>query len=850
MGTVTDDGAFLHNMTINPADYEKLGAFYLGREYDVPTKQMNENLVMYDSRDLVTHGVVLGMTGSGKTGLCLTLLEEAAIDKIPAIIIDPKGDIANFMLMFPELNGAAFRPWINEEDASRKGKSPDEFAAGEAEKWGKGLADWGQDASRISMLQKNCEVTIFTPGSTAGIPISILASLAAPDIEIIEDSEIYAERVESTASSILGMLGVDADPISSREHILLSRIFDHAWRKGENLDLEKIIGYIQAPPFSKIGVIAIDEFFTEKKRGDFALQVNNLIAAPGFQQWLQGVPLDIKKMMHTEEGKPRVSIFSIAHLNDSERMFFVSLLLNQMVGWMRAQSGTTSLRALFYMDEIYGYLPPTANPPSKKPMMILLKQARAFGLGILVATQNPVDLDYKALSNIGTWFLGRLQTERDKNRVLDGLEGAAATQGGKFDRATMERLLSALGNRIFLMNNVHEDQPCVFQVRWCMTYLRGPLTRGQIKALMDPLRDKYPFAKTTIAAAAAKPAKASKASATTPEAAAAADEAPAAAGEHGRPDLPASLPQYFLPVTSPAATPLPLVYTPAILTAARISYVDKARGISGDRAMAWVRRLSPELATLPAGPGDPLGMDAAALSQQPAEAAAWAALPQFARKSATYTAARDEMVEHIFQNEALKILYSEVMEVYGQPGETEGQFRARLQHNAREERDKQLDLMKSRYAVRFKDMDLDREKLEQALAREQSQARTAKMSTAVSIGQAVLGALFGRKSITSVVSRGATAARGAGRAYQQSGDVGRVEDKLATLDEEAEALKLELEGHIKTIQEAFDLEHATFTTAEVKPMKKNIAVTASGLAWIPFYDVGGGSLEPAFEPGS
>ncbi len=826
-------------MTISPTDYEKLGAFYLGREYDAASKQLEEKLVMYDSRDLVTHGVVLGMTGSGKTGLCLALLEEAAIDKIPAIIIDPKGDIANFMLMFPNMSGEEFRPWINEEDAQKKDLSPDDYAAKEAEKWKKGLGEWGQTPDRISNLQKNCAVTIFTPGSSAGIPVSILASLAAPAPEVIDDSETFAERIESTAASILGMLGTEADPINSREHILLSRIFDYAWRRGENLDLEKIIGHIQAPPFAKIGVIVMDEFFPEKKRNEFAMQVNNLIAAPGFQQWLTGVPLDIKKMMHTDDGKPRVSIFSIAHLNDAERMFFVSLLLNQMVGWMRSQSGTTSLRAMLYMDEIYGYLPPTANPPSKKPMMILLKQARAFGLGILVATQNPVDLDYKALSNIGTWFLGRLQTERDKNRVLDGLEGAASSQGSKFDRASMDVMLAGLGNRVFLMNNVHEDGPCVFQVRWCLTYLRGPLTRGQIKQLMDPVRSQYAMAPALPASTPAPVGAAPSAPAPAPI---------AASGASARPEISDSIEQYFLPITSPAASPLPLVYVPALLTAARVTYADKAKAVNCESALTYLRTLESAMVELPSGMGEKQTLPVSALSQVPAADAAYRDIPGLARKTTTYTAARDAMVEHIYENEPATVLYHEVMELAGQVGETEGEFRARLTHAAREERDRQLDDLKARYAVRFKDMDLDREKLEGMLAKEAAQARAAKVSTAVSIGQAVLGALFGRKSVTSLVSRGATAARGAGRAYAQSGDVGRVEDRIAALDAEADALKAELDGHIKTIQDAFDMDRATFTSIEIKPLKKNIAVSAVGLAWIPHYDVGGGALEPAWEP--
>lgn len=469
-------------------DFEKLGVFYMGRPYDLATKQAKPGWLLYDSKDLVTHAVCVGMTGSGKTGLCLALLEEAAIDNIPAIIIDPKGDLGNLMLTFPSLKGEDFQPWINEDDARKKGLAPAEYAQAQAELWAKGLASWQQDGARIQRLRDAADVVMYTPGSNAGLPVSILKSFSAPSADVLDDAELLRERISTTVTSLLGLLGLEADPIQSREHILLSTILDQTWRKGQDLDLAALIQAIQAPPVSKIGVMDVDSFFPSKDRFALAMKLNNLLAAPGFQAWLEGEALDIQSMMYTPAGKPRLAIFSIAHLNDAERMFFVTLLLSQMVGWMRAQSGTTSLRALLYMDEIFGYFPPVSNPPSKLPLMTLLKQARAFGLGVVLATQNPVDLDYKGLANTGTWFIGRLQTERDKARVLEGLEGASSSAGKKFDRGRMEQTLAALGNRIFLMNNVHEDEPVVFETRWCLSYLRGPLTRTQIKMLMDPIR--------------------------------------------------------------------------------------------------------------------------------------------------------------------------------------------------------------------------------------------------------------------------------------------------------------------------------------------------------------------------
>ena len=465
-------------------DYEKLGSFYLGKKHDLALGKTEDALTLYDSKDLTTHAVCVGMTGSGKTGLCLSLIEEAGIDGVPVIAIDPKGDLGNLLLTFPDLKPEDFRPWVDPSVATRKGITPDELAEQTADLWRKGLGDWGQDGERIRRYNEKVDKAIYTPGSSAGIPLTVLKSFNAPSQAVIDDSDAFRDRVQSTTSGVLALLGIDADPVRSREHIFLSNVLDRAWREGRNLDLAGLIQEIQNPPFTKVGVVDLETFYSAKDRLELGMQLNNLLASPSFASWLEGEPLDIKKLLYTEEGRPRLSILSIAHLSETERMFFVTILLNEILSWMRSQPGTGSLRALLYMDEIYGYFPPTANPPSKKPMLTLLKQARAYGLGVVLATQNPVDLDYKGLSNTGTWFLGRLQTERDKARVLEGLEGASAQAGSSFNKAEMEVTLAGLGSRVFLMNNVHDNQPQVFHTRWAMSYLRGPLTRDQIRTLM------------------------------------------------------------------------------------------------------------------------------------------------------------------------------------------------------------------------------------------------------------------------------------------------------------------------------------------------------------------------------
>jgi hypothetical protein len=829
-------------MQINVEDYEKLGSFYLGREYDQKTKSMEDKLVMYDSKDLVTHGVVLGMTGSGKTGLCLALLEEAAMDGIPAIVIDPKGDIANFCLTFPDLNPSDFRPWINEDDAAKKGVTPDEFAAAQAQMWKKGLADWGQSGERIKQMRDKVDITVYTPGSNAGIPVSILTSMQVPEFEILDDAELLGDRVESTVSSILGLCGITADPIKSPEHILLSNIMNHCWHENENLDLGSIIEYVQKPPFPTIGVIAVDDFYPPKKRNELAMQINSLLASPGFATWMTGEPLDVKKMLYGEKAKPRIAIYSLAHLSDSERMFFVSLLLNQTVGWMRGQSGTTSLRALVYMDEIYGYLPPTQNPPSKKPMMILLKQARAFGVGVLLATQNPVDLDYKALSNIGTWFLGRLQTERDKNRVLDGLEGAASSQNASFNRASLDTLLAGLGNRVFLMNNTHEDGPVVFQVRWVMTYLRGPLTRNQIKSLMDPQRKKY-AAPPGMAKRKPKGALKGKSAATEatesdpePEADEATNDDSTAAtssSADGAPSVPSTIEQfYFPPIKDSDDT---MIYIPAAFRAAEISINDASKDVFVKKKVILVNKLTEDMITIDPDKGTRIEYDPNKLSRQPVDGPVeWEALPDFARQSKTYTAARDSFAAWASEHETVDLTYCAMTNDYSTADETEDDFRNRIGQKMREVRDEKLDMIRKKFGAKVTSLQDDLARAQAAVDKQQAEARAAKVSTAVSIGQTILGVLFGRKTSSSTITSGARSARGAGKAWKETGDLRAAEEKLAEVEAEIAAINDEAQTQIDEMKRMCDPANLEFTTESLRPLKKNIVISAFGLAWLPY----------------
>ena len=801
-------------MPISPDQYEKLGTFYLGREYDLDSKKVKDDLILYDSKDLVTHGVVLGMTGSGKTGLCLALLEEAAMDGVPVIAIDPKGDIGNALLTFPNLTPQEFRPWINEDEARRKGQSPDDYAAAQSAMWQKGLGDWGQSADRIKKLRATVDMAIYTPGSNAGLPVSILSSLNCPPAEVMDDAEALADRIESTVSSMLGLLNVNADPIQSPEHILLSNIVAFCWKKGQNLTLENLVRQIQQPPIRKIGVVDLDSFMPEAKRTALAMKLNNLLASPGFSTWLEGEALDIQRMYYTPEGKPRITIFCIAHLSDTERMFFVSLLMNQMLGWMRAQQGTTSLRAIFYMDEIYGYLPPTAMPPSKKPLMILLKQARAFGLGILLATQNPADLDYKALANIGTWWLGRLQTERDKMRVLDGLEGAANTAGGKFDRQLMEQTLAGLGNRVFLMNNVHEDHPVVFTVRWLMSYLGGPLSRPQIKALMDPIRPK----------AGAKAAAAAEDDGFAPPGA---SSAAAADRNTLRPKLPDGATELFQPSDDDGER---ITYTPAILRSATVLFDDAKRKISGRSVVTLVNEIDIEKQKVlwDKFVDVPKDDDLSKYESEPKENAAYADLPGPALKTTTYTSIKKDFTDWVFANHSLEVFFSPLLELYSNPGEKQDEFKVRITQTTREQRDAAIEELRTKTAKTMKSLQDKAEKAASKVDVQQAQSSGAKLSAAVEIGGSILGAIFGRK--TSLVK--ASTLNSASRAWKEGADVKAAQSELESVKADMAELEKQIADDTQKIRDQYDPATLAFETVKLSPMKKNIQVTATGILWL------------------
>lgn len=840
--------------TAGMVDYEKLGVFYLGKEQPSDTGNATGDLLLYDSKDLTTHAVIVGMTGSGKTGLGVTILEEAAIDGIPSIIIDPKGDMGNLLLNFPNLQPGDFRPWVQPEEATRKGMTADAFAADRAELWKRGLAQWQQTPDRIQKLRDAAEMALYTPGSDAGIPLTVLKSLDAPSPAVLNSADAMRERVSGSAAGLCTLLGLDADPLRSREHILISSILDNAWRAGRNLDMAALIYEIQSPPFQKIGIMDLDMIFPAKDRMTLAMTLNNVLASPGFSGWMNGEPLNIQRLLYTPEGKPRMCILSIAHLSDQERMFFVTILLNEVISWMRSQPGTSSLRALLYMDEVFGYLPPTANPPSKTPLLTLLKQARAFGLGLVLSTQNPVDLDYKALSNAGTWFLGRLQTERDKLRVLDGLEGASATAGVQFDRSRVERILSGLGSRLFLMNNVHEDAPVVFETRWALSYLAGPMTREQIQRVTAVQKGAMSLASAN--SMTASPALVNTASSFAP--APPASSLLPSAGEQGGgavtandsrpPVLPDSIEQSYGRVSRSVSKSANILYRPAIVGIGRVHFVDSKSNVEEWRDIQRICSIDREV------PRD-IWTDATRFDSQPLHLergpesnCRFSELPGDLSKSTNYTGWKTDLKNTVYRDDRLILLYCEALKRYSRPNETEGDLRISLRQEGREERDRQISQLRIKYGSKFDSLQSRIRTAEHTVQTQEEQAKGATMGAFVTFGTSILSAVFGRKlASAATINKAGTAMRSASRASQEKGDVVRAKEKLDALVDEKESLEKELEAAIDELTQVFDGDSLTLTNYEVSPRKSDITINSVGLLWQPWEVDSQGIARPAWD---
>lgn len=841
--------------------------FYLGRLVDAKTAKPTANPVLYDPSDLTTHAVVTGMTGSGKTGLCVALLEEAALQGVPAIIIDPKGDLTNLLLHFPDLLPQDFQPWIDPEMIRRAGKSQEEAAADAANAWRDGLKEWGIGRERLLALQNAAQFSIYTPGSDAGIPVSVLSSLAAPDLDWESNREVLRERISSTVTALLGLVGMDdIDPIRSREHILLSTIFETHWSEGKDIDLTELILQTQTPSFPNLGAFPVDTFFPPKARMELAMILNNILAAPAFESWREGESLDIKSLLFTPEGKPRHSIFYLAHLSDGERMFFVTLLLSAVETWMRTQTGSNALRALLYMDEIYGYLPPTAVPPSKGPLLRMLKQARAFGLGLLLATQNPVDMDYKALSNTGTWFIGKLQTERDKNRLLDGLESAA----GGIPRAAMDKLISSLGKRVFVMHNVHEKMPVLIQSRWAMNFLAGPMTRAQIPALNELVN-----AKTAIRTAPAPAAVSRKEykpqpsiedlqpvsvqdtatpvvmpSVTSSPVMKRASSSNSNGGSLTKPAIPAGVREYFLPqnyslpeafqsaqrAMASQAMIQGVMYRPSLLAAAQVRLLDRKYGVDTEITRAVLVDSLDRRGIVRWEEFAYAGPSLDKVDTMPAPSAKFNSIDSPLNDSKLMTALQKDFTDWVFRNSEVTARANTALKVFAGPDISQAEFMKTCADTARDAFDAEISKKTSAIEKKIRSLEdkLGREERELREDRSDLQNRNIESgANLLELGASVFG-LARKKSVTTQFTKHRLAQNAKAQVEESEETIAQYKKDLSALIRERDEMAAEIKDRWGSVVNEI-------SEVSIKPKKTDIYVNLFGVAWIPYYIVQAGS---------
>ncbi|NCF66315.1 MAG: DUF87 domain-containing protein [Chloroflexi bacterium] len=817
------------------------GKFYLGRINDPASGETRDEIVLYDPDDLTTHALVVGMTGSGKTGLCIDLLEEAALNDVPALMIDPKGDITNTLLHFPGLLPSDFAPWINVDEARRAGKSVEEVAGKTADLWRNGLAGWDITPERIQALKDSVRFAVYTPGSDSGLPISILASLAAPDVPWQENEELLREQVSGTVTALLGLTGmVDIDPVQSREHILLANIFEHAWSQGKDLDLGELIMQTQSPPFEKLGFFEVDTFFPEKDRFKLAMKLNNIVASPGFQSWLEGDALDIERLLYDSNGRARHTIFYIAHLKDDEKMFFVTLLFSTVETWMRTKRGTGSLRSLIYFDEIFGFLPPVGNPPSKEPMLRMLKQARAFGVGLILATQNPVDVDYKAMSNAGTWMIGKLATEQDKARLLDGLTSAA---GGGLARGDFDRLISSLGKRAFLLRNVHEKKPVIFRTRWAMNYLAGPVTRTQIPALNELAG----VGKVETPRASYEPAKGFAATAALAESevsgpvSEAKQELP---GTSTRPAVPAHYGEFFLPINQSLTDAvkqrgrsIPLgaeehgiLYRPALLAQAEVLFVNRKYGLNQEIQTSALVEEPGRRGNVRWEDFRSKALDSRSLDRRPDSQARFGALEQPLSDARLMRMMKSDFADSIYREISVPVKANETLGVYAGPNVNAKAFQRMCEEAAEEKQEVEVDRMDARYRRKIESVQNRLTREERELREDEAEHSRRKSEEMSSYAETALG-FFGigrKKSISSALSRRSQTARA-------KEDIQESIEEIDELKGDLEQLREELAAELDEIEEKWAEIAADVEVIEVSPYKKNIDVDLFGVAWVPYY---------------
>jgi len=770
--------------------YEKLGLFYLGKDVDKETMAATDALTLLKNKNFTTHATIIGMTGSGKTGLGVGIIEEAALDNIPSIVIDPKGDMGNLCLVDSTFSANAFEPWV-EDEAKSKEKDVSSYAQKIASMWKEGIESWGQTSERAAKLQA-VPKTIYTPGSSAGVAINIMSSLDTPPPEVMEDSDTFASYLKSTTTSLLSLIGINAAPLDSKEYILLAQIITKSWIAEEDLSIEVLIGKIINPGFKKIGVLPLEDFYPQEARFKLATKFNSLLASPSFSLWLQGDNLDIQKLLYDDKGKAKVAIFSIAHLNDDERMFFVTLLLNKYIAWMRRQSGTSALKTLLYMDEIYGFFPPTKNPPSKEPMLLLLKQARAFGVGVVLSTQNPVDLDYKGLSNIGTWFIGRLQTTQDIERVIDGLGGKV---GSSFDKSEIKNILANLKKRTFFLKSAHLEDIRLFSTRWVLSYLKGPLKRAEISTLMQAQKEAQNLKAESVETISQKNSD---------------------VGSYQNID--SSIPQYFELDTTQTN-----VFSATLGAKTMVRFYNQSKGIDEEREVILSLALDKSQQSIDWEEAQSSEEDFKNYPHTAPSKAKFQSLPEVILADKGLKRAIRELKETLYATQALALMRCKSPKLESDVGESLSDFTVRLKDILDDKKESEIEKLQERYGKKEKTLLTRLARAKERVDKESSDSTSSMIET----GIAVLGALFGKASPTKIGS----AFRKGSKILKERGDMSRAQERMVAIQDDIEALEYELEDKIDALNDKYNVDNCEIERYSMKPRKTDIDVKSCAVVW-------------------
>jgi hypothetical protein len=779
----------------------KKGQLYIGRESET------DKPVLLKASSLTTHGVIFGMTGSGKTGLGVNVLEEALLSDIPTLILDPKGDMGNILLNFPDSTAEDLKPWMDQAKAKRKGRTVADLAVKESVERQADLAGHGITPERIQKLRDNTEFKIYTPGSSIGVAMNVLGSLNAPDLDWQDSAEIIRDEIEGLVSSILVLAGIKSDPVSGPEHILIAMIIETWWRQGKDLDLATLVSQIPKPPFRKLGVFDLEMFFSEKQRMKLALQLNTLLASPSMASWLEGEPLDIESLIGGN-GKTPCAIIYMAHLSETERQFVVTLLLSKVVTWMRSRPGTSELGALIYMDEAFGYAPPSAEPPSKKPILTILKQARAFGVGLILVTQNPVDIDYKAMSNAGTWIVGRLQTENDKRRILEGI------QGGMPD---LDARISNLEKRQFLMYQAKKSSQTIFSRRHSMCYRFGPFTRAQVSSLMEAYK-----AKALKQAPAAVPVPATDTTIQSLDTQAAI-----------APSVAAGTKSVYLDPAAPwvadlGADPTGTCLAPAAAVTINLLYDETRAAINHSEVYEAIIFPLDGMINVE----DVLSVDHDERdfkSESPAGVSYQVGNSKIQNKT-FWTSLQADMKSYLAANLSIEILKCPDLKLYSRVGESADDFVTRCQAAADQAADLKISKLKGQFAKRI-DRLQDQISSADARVRELEADASNRTQTEVMSGIGDLLGAFLKGRFTSTTLSKATTRRAASNKAKVRLQV--QEEKLSGKQQDLLELERDLEDALVSIQEEHDAMVDNTETLEIGLEKTDIRVAEAKLVWVP-----------------